>query len=1340
MNYSNRGRLMGLFVGWYKWLRHVSYRWFVMALVLCCAPVVHAGAPSWQATGTAVGGAAAVSPAWPAHAIDDVALLFVESAGGEQATLTTAAGFVAVPNSPQATGAGTAGTRMTVFWARATSTSMPAPTVGDPGNHVYAQIITYRNVVRTGNPWDVTGGGVKTSASTSVTVTGVTTTVADTLVVQAAARDDDANGAEFSAQTNTNLAGIAERSDAGTTQGNGGGFSVWDGSMAAAGATGSTTATVVSSINAYLTIALKPDIFDVTEVASTSTVPINTNFTLTMAVRNPVNGSSQTGVTITDDLTAAGLTFVSFTPGTGTYTFTGGVVTWAVGNVGAGVTATATLVVSAATAGSKTNTITSNIGTPVATAVETVQVYAPLADWRMDEAAWSGVANEVKDSSGGGYHGTSRIANGSTAVATTATGSPAYTNGSQNTCRYGEFDKTSSPARTYSYVELSGLPALPSSFTFAAWIRSTNSSQSGQRILVRDDADNGWGFSLGDAGSTRIRFFNRNISPSGTVVGDGTNNACGTVFCLDTAAVITNNNWFFVAVAIDTAGKNIAHYVYNNSGTLVSSTSSAFSGTWKDGTGTAAIGGETSASSEGRQTSFHFLGNIDEMQIYSGVLSQSDVNVLRTRARTCGASVDHYELSLPTASLTCLPSAVTVTACADVSSPCTNAVTTINGQTATLASAGATLGTSTVTFNASGVATTTVSYPTAVDGTVASVTLSGEQATATNARKCCPNGTSCVLGSSCSTTFNTAGFIVAASAGAGAVTIPAQVAGTGSASYYLRAIKTNATTQACESALSGAQSVNWAYECNNPSTCSASNLMTLNGGTSTTIARNNNASVSSYFPVSMTFDANGNAPFTFNYGDVGQVKLYATKAASGPQLSSISGSSNAFVVKPGGFTVTAVKQTASPFLTNPAASNASGSKFVKAGESFSATVTATTSGGATTPNYGRETTPEGVLLTHALVAPAGGITGTLSSGTIAGGSLNFTSGVATVTNLSWSEVGIISLTPSVADADYLGAGNTTGTTVQKVGRFVPDHFDTAVLKGCVAGNFTYSGQPFTAQLTPKNLAGAITQNYNTACGFSKAVTLSNAGSVANVNVGWPPSGPVTQIMASSQFINPASCGGVLNPITGPSGTQANVTYTLAPATGPSTFTLRGVDADGVTSSGATEGTTTVRSGRVRLVNAYGSELLDLPMTLRAEYWNGAGWIKNTDDNCTGDTSAVAANAVSVALTQTLASPTCVWDIGATGRSGSGCSAVGPTSPTDKQFRKGAFMVTGPGTLQKGDFNLWLKAPTSAGTVKVDVDVPPWLEFPWVGAGNTDPSARATFGVFKSSLIYRRENY
>src|SRR5690606_17811474 len=123
-----------------------------------------------------------VTVPWPAHQAGDIALLFIESTGGQAANLTTPAGFAAVPGSPQATGLTTNGTRLTVYWARATSGAMASPVVTDPGDHVYARILTFRGVIETGNPWDVTGGGVKAAASTSVTVTGVTTTVADTLI------------------------------------------------------------------------------------------------------------------------------------------------------------------------------------------------------------------------------------------------------------------------------------------------------------------------------------------------------------------------------------------------------------------------------------------------------------------------------------------------------------------------------------------------------------------------------------------------------------------------------------------------------------------------------------------------------------------------------------------------------------------------------------------------------------------------------------------------------------------------------------------------------------------------------------------------------------------------------------------------------------------------------------------------------------------------------------------------------------------------------------------------------------------------------------------------------
>jgi hypothetical protein len=235
----------------------------LLACVTAICALVYPGtmhaAPTFQAAGNSSSGTGAVTPVWPAHVAGDVALLFVESAGGEAVTLSSnVAGFVEVANSPQSSDTGTNGTRLTVFWARATSAAMANPTVADPGNHVHARILTYRGVISSGDPWDVTGGGVKSTASNSVTVTGVTTTVPDTLIVQAVTHDRDSASAHFSGQTNTNLGGLTERVDAGTTSGNGGGLSVWDGEKLTAGATGNTTANITNNVeNAFLTIALR---------------------------------------------------------------------------------------------------------------------------------------------------------------------------------------------------------------------------------------------------------------------------------------------------------------------------------------------------------------------------------------------------------------------------------------------------------------------------------------------------------------------------------------------------------------------------------------------------------------------------------------------------------------------------------------------------------------------------------------------------------------------------------------------------------------------------------------------------------------------------------------------------------------------------------------------------------------------------------------------------------------------------------------------------------------------------------------------------------------------------
>lgn len=713
-------------------------------------------------------------------------------------------------------------------------------------------------------------------------------------------------------------------------------------------------------------------------------------------------------------------------------------------------------------------------------------------------------------------------------------------------------------------------------------------------------------------------------------------------------------------------------------------------------------------------------------------------------------SVDHYELSTPSTAVSCLASTVTVTACADTSSPCTNAATTINGQTATLATSAGTLGSATVTFNASGVATTTLSHAAAANGASVNVTLSAEQTAASNPRKCCPNGSACSVANSCSTTYSTAGFIVASAAGGAAATVPSQTAGTASAGYFLRAVQTSTTTKSCEAAIIGVGNVNWSYQCNNPTTCSASNLMTLTGNSATTIARNNNGSTASSTAVAMTFDANGNAPFSFNYADVGQVTLNASRAASGSLLTTLSGATNAFVVRPGGFALSTIRQTAAPQLVNPAAASAAGSAFVKAGEAFSATVTATTSGGATTPNYGRETSAEGVLLTRALVLPAAGATGTLSNATIPGGS--FSSGVATVTNLAFSEVGIITLSPAVADGDYLGAGNVTGTTSGNIGRFFPAQF--ALSSGSVthrpalscspASSFSYLGENFRLgfTLTAQNTAGATTTNYTGT--FAKldptTVTWNLAGRDATT----------VFTVASTRLSLGSATGSFSNGVASGITLTANAARATTPD-GPfsAAFGIAPADSDGVvmaaydmaSASGGGSDRTTVTSvplrfGRLRLSSAAGAADRVLALPVAAQSWTGSAFDTNTLDSCT----AIATTAMSFGnLRGTLTTA----DTAASG-------------PITVSSGLGSLRLAAPGGGRSGTYDVALSLGSSATDASCLQSWTPGAgDVATAGAnlaylrGNfcastysNDPAARATFGRQRGvdSLVYRRENF
>jgi len=217
--------------------------------------------PTFVACGTMSASTGNAAPELPAGWLpNDIFLLFVESAN--EPNIPPTGGWTAVANSPQGTGAtgGTSATALEVFWKRADASEFP-PAVGARGDHTIATVCAFRGVITTENPWDVTNGGVEAS-DTTLSATGNTTTIADTLIVIATTNHIRGNTtSRYSNWTNTDLASVPdERFDRGSNVGNGGGIGIATGEKASTGTYGATTATLsASGVKAFMTIALKPE-------------------------------------------------------------------------------------------------------------------------------------------------------------------------------------------------------------------------------------------------------------------------------------------------------------------------------------------------------------------------------------------------------------------------------------------------------------------------------------------------------------------------------------------------------------------------------------------------------------------------------------------------------------------------------------------------------------------------------------------------------------------------------------------------------------------------------------------------------------------------------------------------------------------------------------------------------------------------------------------------------------------------------------------------------------------------------------------------------------------------
>ena len=393
-----------------------------------------------------------------------------------------------------------------------------------------------------------------------------------------------------------------------------------------------------------------------------------------------------------------------------------------------------------------------------------------------------------------------------------------------------------------------------------------------------------------------------------------------------------------------------------------------------------------------------------------------------------------------------------------------------------------------------------------------------------------------------------------------------------------------------------------------------------------------------------------------------------------------------------------------------------------------------------TVSFGTEQVRESILLSHSLAAPLNGVTGILGGNNFSG----FNQGARSQA-MTWSEVGIIHLSASLLDNNYLASGIDLNGAAVNVGRFTPHHFvvkDHALInnpvlsEACELGAFTYLDQRFTLnyELLASNLAGDVTENYRD--DFIKLDNTQGQLNIAAVDIN-------TALDLSTRLPLASDINDSTTYLWGPSMAVslgvAEIETTIsidrtALANGPHSVSMGSlaVDADGISIEAldldidndsindvALLGESQQRYGRVFLENGFGPETRPLTMHFQAQYFNQASgvtgrFIPNRDDNCTGYMAADF-SFVSGSYTQRL---------------NSGETSI--SSIIGSPFNAGVGGVT-------------LSAPgnNNEGNVDIRFNVEDFLRFDWdedISTTESNPVNTASFGHYRGNdrVIYRHE--
>ena len=1009
------------------------------------------------------------------------------------------------------------------------------------------------------------------------------------------------------------------------------------------------------------------------KVASASASTIGDVVTFSVTASNPFDQAFDN--VVVSDVLPDGMTYVTHVASAGTVAISGQNLTWTISSLPAGASNTLTIAVELNKQGPLVNTATSP-GSESASATVLVLASA-VTHFRMDETvgSWTGTAGEVIDSGGTELHGRRRTSSYPTS---TNIVDPDPTIASEHASVIGGFCNAASfDGNAIVEVGESALFDYTTQLSASAWIYPTAyPSGSGLYSILSNDVN--YEFHLNSSGQL---YWWWNSST------------------LTSATKIPLNQWTHVAITFDSSSGVRRQRIYING--VQDAKTNNWQGTLKSNPCNFYIGGDisTGATCNNIINERNFRGMIDEVKLYSFELSAEEVKADMMLGRSCSGTFDHIQIEHDGTASICAPERVTFRACMD--SSCS---ALYPGSVTVGLNDDGWVGSNTFTIKG-GIASYYLSR-----STTGTVTLGTKSVTPTPSNSTrCDNGTS----QSCSLDFEAASCDFDAVEPGAAPQTPIYTKLSGR-SFDIDIL-----------ALLGSTSINADY--------TGTVSVDLVDASESSCPTGNGLNTATDLSFSQT-DA-GRKTVSFNYSAAARnVKVRALVGGSAPACSS-----DNFAIRPQSFDV------ASNNATNL---NQSGGTVIAAGAPFNLTATAVS---------GYDGTPQ-IDNTLLVGSPAAGVlAGTFSAASAL-------TGVASGTEFSYTEVGHFGLDQYAVYDDSFTAVDQPGDCVSGFsnslssdrkygcsfgspeiplvigtsgfGRFVPARFNvnsnTPLLGSACNGVFTYLDQPFPFVTNPQwtvtalNRSGDTTLNYagsywHLNSGIGGRSYSDNSGSPAILAVATAGSGSwsgtadndgvgiLTLADEALVYSKPAAVTAPFN---------ANVDLTLS---ADDLTDTDGVcydpEGDSVCNSytiAAIAGTEQ-RYGRLLLQNAYGPETLPLTIPVRAEYFNGAAFVMNTDDVCSAVDSA---NFILSNYQNNLAD-------GETIISGNGSLVNG--------LNEVAINLSAPGSGNDGSVDL---------TYNLDTAALPWLQFDWNGDGIVNnPTCKATFGIYQGSprLIYQRES-